>query len=599
MAFIQRVNPPQNRIIPFHIMNFSGGLNNRSTLTANNEGANMVNMMFYDDTVLEKRKGSQLVDDKVFTEPMTHLGEYEPYNDNPQFVRAGNTSMLINNNGSYNTITLEGGTGVDAENYLGRYMFVDGVNLRAYGKFPQTGSTYERIVGTPTASYIDLKVVSTPTTYTALDTTHVRGVMVYDYTNKKVWYEPCTNEKNDPYLGVSAVPENPRFLTSLKGRLYVSGNAKDDDNVFISHAGNPFYFPPSMPLQVPPNSDSVTGLTVYDNSVLVGRKRDIHVITGVTNNPDLGAEMFELKRLNTHTGFMNNKCMNVAHNFLFFIGYDGNAYGMSNSRTVEKILATQMLNDNLDFRGFPFGLDREDMLTSCTLFHDNLWYVSIQGFVFVYNYKLRAWTVLDNLDIRSFHSKDYTLMWGNEAGQLCEFSDHYLDQGKPYLAFWESGSIDFDEPSTYKQFRDVFILAYSYTGYESDIRVGFELDFNDIEGQVSIPNQVARFGTARFGDRYSARNTNPSLPFTVGRRARNIKIRLANSYDVKGNVASTVELNSMQGMQDEDTYYNTGDSQYYTWHNLSRTWEVRSVEKLNQPMRVFQVNGEYELRGKR
>lgn len=547
MAYIQKSIPQPNRLYEFNISDFSGGLNNRTNLTAPNEASNMLNMTFYDTTVLEKRKGSKTFSDVVHPEPLTFLDEYKPYNDVPQIVRAGTSKMTINNSFSANLYYGD----IDGENFLGMYFYTDGYLLRVYGQFPQVGDTFTRIIGTPTGSYRSLNVISTPSTYTPLDTNYTQGVTVYDYTGGRVWYEPCQNERDDPYRGYSVLPNKPRFITSLKGRLYLSGVKKDDDNVFISDPGNPFYFPPSLPLQVPPNSDSITGLVTYDNAVLVGRKEDLHSIIGDTNNPELGLDMFELRKLNAHAGFASNKLCNVAHNYLFFIGYDGNAYAMSSAKQDSQILSTTLLNKKVDFTTKPFALKQEEIITGAGFFYNNVWYVSIKDYVFCYHYLNQAWTVWNNLSIRSFHIKDYQLIWGNEAGQLMTFSEDYFDNGaNPYYAFWESGYLTIGEPYTYKHFRDLYVVYDLYKGFKSSFHIKFELDYKWKELDYLLENQLAIWGESKFGDAWGSSERSASIPFTVGERARTIKIGVY--ADLKG-----------------------------------------------LPMRVQQINGEYEIRGKR
>jgi hypothetical protein len=59
------------------------------------------------------------------------LDEYEPYNAANQMVRAGLTKMTIDNAGTLMTINLTGGNGVDAENFLGNYLFCDGAEVES------------------------------------------------------------------------------------------------------------------------------------------------------------------------------------------------------------------------------------------------------------------------------------------------------------------------------------------------------------------------------------------------------------------------------------------------------------------------------------
>jgi hypothetical protein len=550
MAYIRSSVPSPNVIREFSISDFSGGLNNRTNLTLSNEASDMLNMSFYDTSVLEKRKGSMLYSVTTHTEAITFLDEYEPYNAENQMVRAGKTKMTIDNNGVLTTVALSGGSGVDAENFLGLYLFCDGAELKCYGTYPQATDTFNRVIGVPTGGYKVMTVVSTPTTYTPLGTTYAQGVTVYDYTNSKIWYEPCQNERDDPYKGYSVVPLRLRYIASMNGRIYASGDAKDDDNIFITDVGNPFYFPPSLPIQIPPNSDAIRGMVVYNDSVIIGRKQDLHIIIGETNNPNLGITMFQLKKLNAHSGFASNRSVTVAHNYLFYVGYDGNCYAMNNTSDSEVLLVTTVLNKKVDFMGDPFALTHTDISDGCAYFFDNVWYVSIGGYVFCYYYLNQAWTVWSNLAIRSFYAQDYTLLWGNEYGQTCKFSTDYLDQGTPIYAFWLSGSIDLNEPYLDKYFRNFFIVSKAFRGYFSPLNITFDLDYMKVYNKFTIENQLALFGTAKFGDKWAANETNYSLPFTLGRRARTIKIRIESGLD-------------------------------------------------NTALRFYQINGEYELRGKR
>jgi hypothetical protein len=607
MVYYQRTVPPVQQMIPFHLRQFNGGLNNRSNIHALNEASYCMNVSFYDDLIVEKRPGSKVYtnSDNVLMsdatmKTMVHFDMYRPYTGSDVFVRADSDGIIIDNRDltTANVFPLSGNS-CDGENFLGKYFYVDGAYLRVYGTFPTSNSTYVRIVGSPLLGATVLTVGSTPSSYTPLDASYNKGVTVYDFTQMKVWYEPCLNEKNDPYKGVSVLPSKPRYITSHKGRLFLSGSQSDDDNVFICDVGNPYYFPPALPIQLPPNSDKVVGLATYDDCVVVGRKRDIHVISGTTNNPDLGLPLFELRKLNTHTGFVSNKAISIAHNYLFFVGFDRNCYALSTLKTDTKTLATSLLTKKLDLAGAPFYLSKSDVATAVTAFCDDAWYVSIKGYVFVYYYKIQAWTVWKGLNIRSFFVKDYDLLWSDDDLDICCFSTGYKDKGIPYMAVWETGNIDFGDPSVYKHFRDVFIQAYTFKGYDSDIRMSFELDYSDINGHVIIPSAVARWGVAKYGDKYNIRDVNPSLPFTVGRRARSIKIRFANGFDMKGVVATVSDLNKIVAPSDEDMYHVTSDNGYYAFDRSTVTWVKYSDAQMNQPMRVYQINGEYELRGRR
>jgi hypothetical protein len=84
----------------------------------------------------------------------------------------------------------------------------------------------------------------------------------------------------------------------------------------------------------------------------------------------------------------------------------------------------------------------------------------------------------------------------------------------------------------------------------SPVNITFDLDYVKVYNKFTVDNELAYFGTAKFGDKWASKETNTSLPFTLGRRARTMKIRIESGLD-------------------------------------------------NTALRFYQINGEYELRGKR
>lgn len=559
-----------------------------------NQASNLVNMAFLDDNLVEKRKGQKMYDGmNIIPQPITHMDTYMPYNsDTDIFIRAtdtefyGNQIKLADINGRMNGV-----------NFMGKYYFVDGYKFRVYGRMGQTASTYERIIGTPVDANYLWQIIDPPAGYTPLDTTHQQGVRVYNYDSKFIWYEPCENELKDTSKGANVLPQSPKYIVLHEGRLFLSGSDRDDDNVFITDIQNPYYTPVYLPIQMPPNSDKVRGLVVYDDSVVVGREHDLHVITGNTNNSSLGGELFTLRKLNTHTGFMNQESVDVAHNYLFFFGSDGNAYALTATRMDEKVMATMILSQTIDLRLAPLSIEPSHLITSVSTFHNDMWYLSIHDKVLVYSYRLRAWTVYTGLNARSFYVKDGTLLWGNDGGDTVQFSDDHLDFGVPYRAFWTSKMFDMDNPNSYKQYREFFLVAHTFDNYNSDIRVTFEIDYVDVNERVIIKNQISRWGISTFGDRFITRNTNASLPFVIGRRGRQIRVTVSNGYDVSGTVATPADLEAITDKVEELTYFVTSENAHYVYRDYA--WLKLESMDMNQPMRVYQINGDYELRGKR
>ena len=593
MAYMQKSTPPPNRILSFSLKNFVGGLNNRSEELEVNEASNLMNMRFSNDTVMENRYGQKYADTFQADGEIVFIDEFKPYADLNVLIRATASKLYIEET----VLTTIAGKPYGV-NHQGKYFFTDGVKFYVYGKFAQVTSTYEVITGTPNPDYILMEIGSPELDATRLDTTHVRGVLDVDYTAFKVYYTPCENEFVDTFSGANVVPTGINYIVSHNGRLFVSGDDKDDDNVFISDMQNPFYFPVSLPMQLPPNSDQIVGMAVYDNAVVVGRTEDIYVISGITNRTDMGADVFSLRKINSHTGFANQDAVKVAHNYLFFLGDDGIAYSLSSVKNDQKVLSTTDISKTIDITKEPLNLSLNDIYTATSCFHNDEWYLSIKDKVLVYSYLLQKWTVYNNINPTSFYVLNHELIWGRNDGRTCMFDEvMFLDFGIPYQAYWYSRQFDMEDANAFKQFREFFLVAHTFDDYLSDINILFEVDYVDVKSRVIISNKMSLWGKSVWGDRFITRNIVESLPFVIGRRARNIRFKLSCNYNMSGDVLVANDLETFLGKKDGTLVYVTSEDNFYLY--MSKVWKIMTLEDLNQRMRVYQINGDYEFRGKR
>ena len=666
MAYIQDRTPNPNKIINFSLQDFSGGLCNRSDQLMDNEASDLLNMDFADDTLMEKRKGQMYFDYHTMPDgdAVVFIDEYKPHQDDDVLIRASENHLYIETEVLTDLQGKPHGT-----NHDGYYMFSDGDKLYAYGWFQQEGGTYIRIEGDAINDYVLLEVVSPPDGHTQLGAEHVQGVTVVDYENFKVWYEPCENEFEDTYKGPNVVPEGTKFIASHNGRLYLAGSERQDDMVFISDARSPFYFPEAVPIQLPPNSDRIVMLARFDDSLVVGRTQDVHAIFGSTNNPETGLEPFQLRRVNTHTGFASQDSAVTAHNYLFFLGSDGNAYALGSTRIEERQLSTQIISKRIDLKKYPIEWTDEEITSATSIFHDDKWYIAAGSKVLVYSYRHMAWTLFDNFYATSFYVLDNELIWGRVDGETaCFAQETYVDFGTAYQAYWYSKYFDMDEANTFKHFREVFVVAHTFTEHDSIIDLRFEIDYQEVKERVSIVNNLSVWGVSKWGDKWINRIINESVPLHIGKRGRNIRFKLSNGFFIHDIVDDYADLETVEGrihgvvvlvfhsagsgtatsmtdntltdtsknwLEDEfvgarvkitdgeDEYYRTVESNTEDTIIIEDEWEEGysstveySMEKthyiyldgewvplerrdLNQRMKVHQVNGDYELRGKR
>lgn len=592
MAFIQKTSPPRNERLEFNLSSFSGGLNNRSSVIEDNQASNILNMHFTHQDVLEKRYGFEPIDDIVIDEPITHVSVYKPYNSDDQIIRATNTKVYV---GNTKIADVQGE--IDSVNYQGLLFFCDGEDLFAYGTFPNVTGTYLQVIGTTPEVDVTLKVVNPPGDFVPLDKVHQQGKIVVNYDAGTIHYEPCEQELDDPYLGANLMPEHPKFIEVHKSRLFVSGDRKDNDNVYITDISTPYYFAVGLPIQLPPNSDKVRGMTVFDDAILIGREYDMYYISGDTNNPMLGFPLHSLRRVNTHTGIANHKSTDVAHNYLFFMGSDGFAYALATVHLDEKTVATQIISNNIDVFKEPIGITREELLDASSIFDGEYWYVTLGDLTLVYSYRNRAWTVFDYVDIYAPTKHEGELIWGRKDGKVVKFTEDYLDDGRPIYALWESKTFDFGSAVRYKQFREFFLVAHAWDFNDSDIRVTFEIDYSDVHNATIVDNKIAYWNKAKWGDRFITRNINASIPFVVGRRARYMKIRIANSHPVHNFVEREQDLYDIPKKYNYMGALVTSTNTFYYYENGN--WTAITEQELKQPMRVYKINGDYEMKGKR
>lgn len=594
MAFIQKVTPPPNQVHQFSLKDFSGGLNNNSELLEPNQATSVMNMSFTNDTIMEKRFGIEHFNETDYNGKITFIDEFGTYTDGDKFIVATDTHLYVDD-----VELVEVAGTVRGATYNGKYYFVDGDKLRVYGVFPHEAGDYVGIVGEHPGEgeYAVLTLVSPPEDYTPLSDEHTRGKEVYNFDEGTIHYEPSQLELEDAYKNGNVVPSNVKYIAVYDGRLYLSGDKDDDDNIFISDVNQPYYFPVATALQPTPNSDKVKGLLVYDDGVLVGRGEDMYFISGKTNNPEIGHELFKLRKINTHTGIASDDGMCIVHNHLFFVGSDGVMYALGTTKMDERLLHTQIISRQLDLFKEPFNFTYEDLESVTSIFHEEQWYVSIRDLVLVYHYRLRGWTIYDSHDATCFARINNEVVWGNSVGRLSSYAENFLDYGEPFECKWSSKWFDMGDANAFKQFREFFLVAHTFRHINSDVRVKFEIDYVDVKNEVLIANQMSIWGVSVFGDRFITRNTNASLPFVLGRRGRQIRISLKNGYYPNDPVETEYDLQYIRELYVGYLVYVNEEETYFLY--TDEGWEKQEVAQLDQRMRVYQINGEYEYRGKR
>lgn len=417
------------------------------------------------------------------------------------------------------------------------------------------------------------------------------------------WYEPCTHELEDAFLGVNLIPENPSFICYSKNRLILSGIPSDPQTIYISEVNNPYYCPVGLGVSLPPNGDKVTGLTSFHDSLVITRQDDIHVLYGNTNKESYG-ELFKLKRINTHTGCTNGNTIKVVNSYMFYLGTDGVVYKMHTTNTDVNLLATSVLSQTINLLLSPLSFTFDEMKKAISAYNNDYYYLSIGDRVLVYSYRFMAWTVFDRINPIAMHVHDNKLIWVNTSGKLMEFDETtYLDDGMGYSCKWESKLFDLGYPIHYKYFKYISLVFDVYENFLSSAKIVFEIDYEDVELTQEFVNQISRWGKAKWDENvFGLRNINKSVPAYVGRRGRLVKVKVKNGYDFNMQVKTVANLpetgiNVGTAVYVSDThqfFVRAFDEEKYTAY-----WRELLEEDVNQPLKLYNVEIEYSLRGRR
>lgn len=533
MVWIQKNIPPPEEVLTFEFNQFFGGLNNRVPYISigPNQATDLLNVTFNEDGTIETRKGIVEFDPENYPAldgPVIFLDVYRPINEPEVIIRATKTSVYA---GKDKIADVAGR--ICGVNYIGKYYFVDGDKFRVY----DGENVYE--------------IIDPPSDYTPEPAPATEGKWVYDTDGElnTAWYEPCALELEDEYKGVNVVPQKCKYIVVKRDRLYLAGNPDDPHMIYPSDINNGLYFPVALPVQIAPNGDKIKGMRAFHNAVVVGRNDDIYALYGNTNRAD-SIEPFVLKKVNTHTGFVSNSAITEMHNYLMFLGGDGNFYTMHTPQTDIEQLATTMRNRDVDIFKAPLNLTYDDLEGACAVFDKDLAWFSIADKILVYSYLYQSWTVFDGINARSFLRYNNDLLIGAENGKLYKYGVGYNDDGETIVSYWASKRYTLNEPSRIKQFRSINVVAHVYDEYVSEISIDVEIDYVDITDVASIKNQISRWGVSKFGDMFITRNIAQSLPIILGRRGRLIRFKFGS-------------------------------------------------DKKDQPFKIYEVNGLYELRGYR
>lgn len=536
MAFVRKQKLPPEQKEYFTLNRFEGGLNNRGSYVKldMSESPNLMNIDLSEIGVVKKRKGFQKHITEVLNEKIVRVGVHDEFIESTK-VYSKKRVRITPTKIYFNDTVINHNNVKDFTTYLGKFLYVDGDKYYVI----KEGVKYE---------------VQKATTGTAGQDSYSGGVAKY---------MPTSAELSDPNKGENRIPPKCSHILVSDKRVIMAGNPEEPNMVYISDLGNILYFPANLTIQLPPTSDKITGIIEFMDAIVVFREYDIHVIYG----DDI--KTFRTKPINAHTGTRSPRTIKSVGNYLYYLGSDGEVYSLYSVKTDVDYKITKHITEKVDIQRDPINVRLADLDTAFAVAHDNKYFLFIGDKILVQYLMLRTWSVwtIENHKATCAGIYEHLMLIGTENGKLLEPSsdkvvkvrDHlgvetiveyvakYDDDGQPIVCWWHSRDIDFDLPSHLKKFKTLFLVAHTYKTYLSTVKVKFEIDYQEIFSSALIRNQIAIWGRAVWGDRFRKKNIAESDPIIVGRMGRILKIIIGNDL-------------------------------------------------VNQPMKVYEINGQYEVK---
>lgn len=616
---------PKNERVEFALKNFCGGLNNTQTpgRLGDSESPDMLNISFSEDGTLQKRPGltiEELLPEIPYdpSDPGTDtLNVYQvKLKDNKVGFVVNQRKRLIYITSKKEVKVLPWDRSnvdvpISGTRYMDKFFFVDGGARLHYFDLEELETN-----ATPRIYW----VCNPPKEFTPTPKPATKGVVKMEenthiphYIN--VWYEPCEYELEDGYKGVNFCEFYPRIITTVKDRLYVSGNEYDKNMIYISDILEPHYFPASLPIQLPPTGDVVTAMHKFNNTLIIARKNDVYALFGNTNKQD-NSQAYNLVHVNTHTGMPNDFCCDEVQHMLFYMGSDGNCYKMSPSLSSSTQMITQQLNTKLDFKIKPFFKTQEELSEATTSYDSfkNEWYVQVGDTMFVYSYKNMAWTRYNNMECSAFTKTDDTFYFIKKNGRFYKFDktiyydyDPKLDIKIPIHAYWRSKDIDFGRPARVKQVRDTYLISETFNHMLSVVNVTMNVDYVDVVKEHQITSEASYWDEAIWDvNKFIGYNMNRSFPMMIGRRGKVFSITISNQGEFKGWFRTMPTMEQIKEMPYGAVFYvgtDVDNLKFYKKgkYNLETAnfYVEISPKELFQPFKIHEFVGLYELKGYR
>ncbi len=226
----------------------------------------------------------------------------------------------------------------------------------------------------------------------------------FDHLTATIW--PQNNITRDS-LSIA-----PKYLQIFNNHLFASGHTASPSTVYFSEPGDPetMYLDSNFQV-VTQNSEEISGLKVFKDSILIFKKKAVFELTGSSS------ENFSLRQISDEYGCLNNRAIVVFENRCWFVDekgiieYDGSNFKVV-SRDIDLYLkqADKRLIQGLHIKK-----------------HSQVWFAA-EGIIFVYDYLVGGWAIYDGPSLDNL-----------KGAQVVRYGSTLTD-----ASFWRAGASAFE-----------------------------------------------------------------------------------------------------------------------------------------------------------
>lgn len=461
MPFIQSLNIPKEKEIPFQIQDFRGGLvNNRSAFELrDNQSPNLLNVLNNQEGVLETRPGLFKYILNEIPEVINRMFVYET--DDFSYILLSSKLNLYKVDLSDESITNVCAVNdvISGIQIKDKFLFVDGEKYREYdgtnvreiiapityvGKavggtlttiiFPDDAETSDDYYNnwwisiTSGTGYGQTKQItdydgSTRTATVEWDNL-VDDTSVFYVTNKKqgeltiddttICYTPNNLEFVDTYMGANNIADvsKCKLIELHRNKVYLTLSDKPNI-VYGSDLNNPYYIPTNgYTPTITNDAKNITGIKSFNDVLCIFKQNTVFALYGDTHLD------YVLKEVTVPHGAINNDVIQKVGNYLFYFGSDGKVYSMYDVRTDVKKMSAKCISNDINLLLSPISLMESDYANSRAIYYKDMYMLSVGDKILVCNTNLLTYTLWDNIKPTAFVIYEGILLITNENKYL-------------------------------------------------------------------------------------------------------------------------------------------------------------------------------------